>query len=71
MSLVSSRKKKKKEEICSAELAVLGTLSWERIDIVNCINGSAWAGMPKEEIDIVIKWIDNRISGLIKKRDNK
>jgi hypothetical protein len=71
MSLVSSRKKKKKEAICSTELAVLGTLSWERIDIVNCINGSAWAGMPKEEIDIVIKWIDNRISGLIKKRDNK
>ena len=33
--------------LCSTELAVLGTLSWERIDVVNCHNGVSWAGMSK------------------------
>ena len=57
--------------LCSTELAVLGTLSWERIDVVNCHNGVSWAGMSKEEIDTVVKWMDRRIEQLLKKRNGK
>jgi len=57
--------------LCSTELAVLGTLSWERIDVVNCPNGESWVGMDKKEIAIVIKWMDKRIERLTKKRDSE
>jgi len=57
--------------ICSTELAVLATLSWERVDIVTCANGESWAGLNKEEIETVVKWMDHRIEQLTKKRDGK
>jgi|TARA_B110000259_G_scaffold169508_1_gene199490 hypothetical protein len=57
--------------LCSTELAVLGTLSWERIDIVNCVDGESWVGMNKEEIATVTKWMNRRIEQLSKKRDSK
>jgi len=57
--------------ICSTELAVLATLSWERVDVVNCPDGESWAGLNKEEIAAVVKWMDHRIEQLTKKRDSK
>ena len=57
--------------LCSTELAVLATLSWERIDLVTCANGESSAGLNEKEIAIIIKWMDNRIEQLTKKRDGK
>jgi len=54
----------------STELGLLGSLEWERYDL-NVEGSEAQCDMPREEIDVVCKWMDTRIANLKRKRDEK